>query len=171
MRKSTVVKSVFTIVFLIAVMSSAGWAQKFPPAFAGYRTKVEKARVRSIDFKKYPDARTYRTRLTAGLAEGVNFAGHFIIVGWGCGTGCTNAGIIDGRNGRVIWPEEFFNVDATYGDNYSDIQLDFRKNSRLLIIHGRPGSGNDSGSTEPVGDHYFVWNGSSFRKIATVPKR
>ena len=77
-------------------------------------------------------------RLTEALRNGVNFSGHFIVAGWGCGTGCTNAAVIDTFTGKIDWPEQFYNVDATYGDGYSDVQLDFKKNSRLLIVHGCP---------------------------------
>lgn len=156
--------------FLIIVTVLTASAQKKLPAFSQYPAQVEKARITKIDFRKYPEARTYKTRLSSGLIQGVNFAGHFVIVGWGCGTGCTNAAVIDTRSGRVIWPNEFANVDATYGDGYSDIQIDFRKNSRLLIIHGRPGSFNENDPLPVSGDHYFIWNGARFRKVLTVEK-
>jgi hypothetical protein len=140
------------------------------PSFSRYRVAVEKPRITKIDFRKNPDARTYRTRLSEALRGGVNFAGRYIIAGWGCGTGCTNAAVIDTRTGKIHWPEEFYNVDASYGDGYSDKQLDFRKDSRLLIIHGRPGSSNESGPAGPAGDYYFEWRGNRFRPLKIVPK-
>lgn len=141
------------------------------PKFSQYEATVEKARITKIDFKKNADARTYRTRLTEALRGGVNFAGHYIIAGWGCGTGCTNAAVIDARSGKIHWPEELYNVDASYGEGYSDVQLDFRRNSRMLIIHGRPGTANESGPSGPMGDHYFEWRGDRFKRLAVVPKQ
>jgi hypothetical protein len=46
-------------------------------------------------------------------------------------------------NGDVIG-RPIRNVDATYGDGYSDEQLEFTKSSRLLIIHGVPGSKSEN---------------------------
>jgi hypothetical protein len=154
----------------IAVTSVTMSAAQKVPKFSGYPAKVEKPRITKIDFKKNPDARTYKTRLSEGLREGINFAGHFVIVGWGCGTGCTNAAVIDTFTGKVHWPEEFYNVDARYPDEYSDVQLDFRKNSRLLIIHGRPGTANENGYSGPAGDYYFEWRNNRLQLLKSVPK-
>ncbi len=140
------------------------------PRFSSYSATVEKPKVKSIDFKKNPDARTFRTRLTYAFGRGVNFAGHYIVAGWGCGTGCTNAAIIDARNGNVFWPDQFMNIDASYGDGYSEKQLDFRKNSRLLIIHGRPGSRDENAPVKPSGDHYYEWKNNRFRLLKVIPK-
>ena len=156
------------IVVLALAVAASGQAV---PKFSQYTATVEKVRITKIDFKKNADARTYRARLTEALRGGVNFAGRYIIAGWGCGTGCTNAAVIDGRSGKIYWPEEFHNVDASYGDGYSDIQLDFRKNSRMLIIHGRPGTSNESGPSGPTGDYYFEWRGDRFRRLKVVPKQ
>jgi hypothetical protein len=158
-----------TIVLLILATGTLA-AQKLP-RFSTFPARVEKPRITRINFKQNPDAAAYRTRLSEGLKRGVNFAGHFVIVGWGCGTGCTNAGIIDTFTGKVLWPEQFYNVDATYGDGYSDVQLDFRKNSRLLIIHGRPGTKNENGYDGPSGDYYYEWRNNRFRLLKSVPKK
>jgi hypothetical protein len=155
----------FMLVLLFSVFAGAQGV----PKFGQYKVAVEKPRIKKIDFKKNPDARAYRTRLTGALGRGVNFAGRYVVAGWGCGTGCTNAAVIDTRTGTIYWPEEFFNVDASYGTGYSDIQLDYRKNSRLLIIHGRPGTRNESGPSGPEGDYYFEWRGNRFHLIRTIP--
>jgi len=160
----------FALFVVMCVPALVAGAQGKPPTFSRYSVKVENARIKTIDFKKNPDARTYKTRLIHGLEGGVNFAGHYIIVGWGCGTGCTNAAVIDTFTGKIYWPEEFYNVDATYGDSYSDVQIDFKKDSRLMIIHGRPGVRDERGSTAPSGDHYFEWRNERFRYVTVVPK-
>jgi hypothetical protein len=47
-------------------------------------------------------ARMYRTRLREAARERPNFAGHFIVATWGCGTECVEGVIIDARTGRVF---------------------------------------------------------------------
>src|SRR5436190_805590 len=116
MREFPIMLRSLALFLMICVPAFAARAQSKPPRFSQYPVTIEKARIKAIDFKKNPDARTYKTRLIHGLEGGVNFAGHYIIVGWGCGTGCTNAAVIDTFNGNIYWPQEFYNVDATYGD-------------------------------------------------------
>ncbi len=163
-------RSIWLILLLFVLVAAVSAQRARVPKFSQYPAAVERVRARGVDFRHSKGAATYRTRLNEGFGRGVNFAGHYIIVGWGCGTGCTNAAVIDGRTGKVIWPEEFYNVDASYGEGYSDVQLDFRKNSRLLIIHGRPGSAKESGPTAPMGDHYFEWRNNHFRLLKVVKK-
>src|SRR4051812_2968655 len=59
------------------------------PARGIYKGPV--ARVR-LDSKK---ARMFRTRLREDSRGGPNFAGHYTVVIWGCGTGCAQMGVVD----------------------------------------------------------------------------
>ena len=52
----------------LALLTGLAAAQKVP-RFAEYSTKVERPRITSIDFKKNPDARTYRTPPHGGVEE------------------------------------------------------------------------------------------------------
>jgi hypothetical protein len=166
MRKY-ILPSILLLIFSISVSGQPGRV----PKFNQYPAVVEKARVKSINFQRNPSALTFRTRLSEAIAGGVNFAGHYIVTGWGCGTGCTNAAIIEARTGDVIWPDQFMNIDASYGDGYSDEQIEYKKNSRLLIIHGRPGSKNENAKIPPSGDHYYEWRGNRLHLLKSVPKK
>jgi len=172
MRKFGLMKKIVLIIAATLGLASGMSGQTAKtPSFAKYPAIVEKARVKAINFKRNPDARIFRTRLSEALAGGVNFAGHYIVTGWGCGTGCTNAAIIEARTGDVIWPDQFANIDASYGEGYSNEQLEFKKNSRLLIIHGRPGSRNENAKIPPSGDHYYEWKGNRLHLLRSVPKK
>ncbi len=39
--------------------------------------------------------RSYRTQIREGAAKGPNFAGHYTIAEWGCGSSCVSIAIID----------------------------------------------------------------------------
>lgn len=141
------------------------------PTFGQYPAKVERARARSIDFKRNPDARTFRTRLTEALSGGVNFAGHYAVAGWGCGTGCISGAIIDTRTGNVFWPEQFGGIGVWYGkDDYADEPVKYHKNSRLLVIVGVPGV-KEGQPDKPSGEYYYEWVNNSLRLIKFIPKK
>jgi hypothetical protein len=139
------------------------------PAFSAYAVSVEKARVRAIDFKASPDAKSFRTRLSAAIKEGVNFAGHYIVVGWGCGTGCISGAIIDAKNGRVYWPIQFYAMATGIdGNDYVDKPVEYRKNSRLLILRGSPGV-KDNDPEKPSGEYYYEWRNNDLRLVKLIP--
>src|SRR5258708_19850026 len=45
--------------------------------------------------------RWYRTMIRRGAAKGPNFAGHYTIATWGCGTSCVSITIIDPQDAIV----------------------------------------------------------------------
>src|SRR5919109_618999 len=54
-----------------------------------------------VQFASADYGQMYRTKLGEGAATGPNFAGHFTVVTWGCGTGCQIAAIVDARTGQL----------------------------------------------------------------------
>ena len=100
-----------------------------------------------------PSARHFRTVLLAGAAKGPNFAGHFTIVTWGCGTQCLSYAILNARTGRV------------YGDTSLDFSChepEFRRNSALVVQQPATGTGS---SCSGARTQYFQWTGESFAEI------
>lgn len=160
------------LAFIMACFT-AGLAFGQNPTFGRYPAKVERAKARAIDFRNSPGASTFRTRLREALKGGVNFAGHYILTGWGCGTGCTNGAVIDARTGRVYFPKELAGVAVWFGrgpdENFDTFE--FRKDSRLLIIRGIAGPMEED--TEDVmskqGTYFYQWIGTRFRLIKFVP--
>lgn len=140
--------------------------------FRSYPATVEKKQARSIKFKRDAGARTMRTRLTEALAGGVNFAGHYIVAGWGCGTGCISAAVIDARNGNVYWPLPLYALASGLkpDGNYVDEPIAYRKGSRLLIITGSPGV-RDNEKEKPSGRYFYEWRDNDLRLIKYVPFR
>src|SRR5438552_2640156 len=75
-----------------------------------------------------PEERRFRTVLREGAQEGPNFAGHYTVVEWGCGTECWQAAIIDTETGRVFPPP----LKGGFG-YFQSSWLHFQLRSRLLI--------------------------------------
>jgi hypothetical protein len=155
---------VVVLVVLAAAVFAAG--QRSAPQFNQYAVPVERARARNIDFKRSPGASSFRTRLSEGLRRGVNFAGHYVVVGWGCGTGCISGAIVDARDGRVYWPDQFHAMaTATTETGYVDEPVQYKQNSRLLIINGIPGQAADDDPQHPQGIYYYEWRGNRLSKV------
>jgi hypothetical protein len=48
-----------------------------------------------------PADRLFRSQIRDGAAKGPNFAGHYSIVKWGCGSQCVSFAVVDAKNGEV----------------------------------------------------------------------
>ncbi len=172
------------LLILAAVLlsfSSIAFGQKVP-TFSQYRTAVDKKRVITVDLKSHKDARMFRTNLRNAAKGGVNFAGHYVLTGWGCGTNCSQWAIIDARNGRVYFPKQFAGVGFGFcelpenalpkdapGIGDEDAGPIYAKaNSRLVILTGYPGGGLDDEKVK-CGNYFYEWNGTSLKQIKLVP--
>ncbi|MCH7605350.1 hypothetical protein IID24_05175 [Patescibacteria group bacterium] len=82
--------------------------------------------VAEVDFKTNPAADEFRTIIRGGVADGPNFAGHYRIVTWGCGSPCHRSAIIDVKSGEIV----IFDVggESHFGSAY-------QANSNLLILN------------------------------------
>jgi len=84
----------------LGVQSAVGQERK--PEFRDY-SMVSRFRgvAAQVIISSQSGARYYRTRLREGARKGPNFAGHFTIVTWGCGSDCYDIAVVDARTGRV----------------------------------------------------------------------
>lgn len=103
------------------------------PQFGDYPVKEiykgRAARVR-LDSSK---ARMFRTRLREDSRSGPNFAGHYTVVIWGCGTGCAQMGVVDAKTGKVYFPPVEWMDIPDMEDEQSRGKF-FRLDSKLLVI-------------------------------------
>ncbi|MDX5418046.1 MAG: hypothetical protein LPK07_02145 [Hymenobacteraceae bacterium] len=80
-------------------------------------------RLAPLDLSSHAEARTYRTALSRGLKQGVNFAGRYTVVTVGCGTSCQQHFVIDRQSGKIM-----DKLQSSVGASYS-------ADSRLFIIN------------------------------------
>jgi len=118
--------------------------------------------------------RMFRSRLTQWAKESPNFAGHYILATWGCGTDCTQISIIDARSGRIFHPPGVttnvaVNVHRSLlegGDLWhAGGAIKFKPDSRLLVLIGMPEE-----RVENRGVSYYVWENNKLRRIRFAPK-
>lgn len=74
---------------------------------------------------------------SARSSLGPNFAGHYRIVTWGCGSACLELAIVDLENGRVHFPGKL-KRDDYQGVRDGTEPFNFRKDSALLVVAGSP---------------------------------
>ena len=112
------------------------------------------------------ETRMFRTRIAQWAKETPNFAGHYILATWGCGTDCTQIAIIDAQTGRVYHPQGVStNVSVNVHDALVGQTLVFQQDSRLLRIIGMPEE-----RSEERGVSYYLWENNRLRRIRFVLK-
>jgi hypothetical protein len=142
-----------------------------PPRFEQYPVRgIYSGPLARPDVRSLARSRMFRTMIRQGAKSGVNFAGHYSIVSWGCGMGCRGLAVVDAVSGKVHHPANLLAVD---NDNIDFDELTkndeelvrFRPDSRLLIVIGGI-------NEEPArrGISYFVWENDRLKRIRFVPK-
>lgn len=145
------------------------------PSFATYPVAAPKsAQIAKLDLKSNPVAREYRTVLRQELAQGPNFAGHYRLAAWGCGSSCTMFAVIDTNTGRITTPSGFSHTSGVYfgvddrnafpGSQSDAWLLAFRKDSRLLVVLGDL---DEDESRE--GAFYFALENQQLKLVHTTP--
>jgi hypothetical protein len=116
--------------------------------------------------------RYYRTRYREQAALGPDFAGHYKIVIWGCGSNCDVASIVDEQTGRIYEPFPFeLNVPVRAADGSQYQGFNRRLDSSLLIVGGCPETGSvDDPRTDKCFTTYYKWQNHrliSLKRIST----
>lgn len=116
------------------------------PKFADYPvTKIYRGAPAKPILSK--EQRGFRTRIREGAKAEVQFAGHYTVVGIGCGTSCSFFYVVDSISGKVFngfqvtdplrWLDEHESADIK--------RIEFHPNSRLLKVNGCFGEDGDCG--------------------------
>jgi hypothetical protein len=152
--------SAFAVASVLAqpVQAQQGWA----PAAADYPAVQVPVGLKSEPIINSPAKAYFRTRLREGSNQGTNFGGHYALLQWGCGDGCTTFFIVDELNGRVYEPG--YNLTAPKSGADETVGFHYRPDSRLLVMEGC--HGNSAGS---CGKYYMLWTGSKLETLDREP--
>lgn len=99
------------------------------PKFEDYPVRIEDQYSKnpvSVNFVGSKLDGNYQTMIRKSMARGVNFAGQYVIVEWGCGVSCQNHALINAKTGKIVAS----GLESSYG-------AEFKKDSTLLIINPR----------------------------------
>jgi hypothetical protein len=176
------------ILFALAALVANAHAQKRPGAKHADLMKVEATR-ESPRFGDYPvkevyrgriapvvldtkRARMFRSRLREDSRAGVNFAGHYTVVFWGCGTGCAQVAVVDAKTGRVYWPPlEYTDIpdrpeDGEDAATAAARHPNFRPDSKLLVLTRNHYDGRGSYTA-----YYYLFDRNRFRLLRQAEER
>ena len=117
--------------------------------------------------------RMFRTQLTNAARDLPNFAAHYRIAYWGCGSNCSAGALVDLQTGDVFPPplakangngwERWIMCTACFDGANDEFHLD----SRLMIV--RCGLNYSERLAKNVPDvYYFVWEDSRFRQLLHI---
>ena len=154
-RKMKLLLLIFITLFAHSLTRTVS-AQTPLPKFTDYPVSETFARKNARVVLTQND-RVYQTRLReVARDQRPNFAGHYILTIWGCGTSCVMGAVIDAKTGRVHWWD--FSVccwGSDVDDKWGPIQV--RLNSRLIIF-----SGARNEKDGDIGTHFYKFEQGKF---------
>jgi hypothetical protein len=100
-----------------------------PYKFSAFEVPVFRGKLAPPNFKTDTAAWLYRTQIREQCkSEGINFAGHFTIVKWGCGSNCLDMAIVDRINGKISYSKVLTSNDEPF------YTIAYQKNSNIVIM-------------------------------------
>ena len=118
-----------------------------------------------LDLKSHPIGLEFKTVISDAYKQGPNFAGHYTVVIWGCGTSCQEFTIIDDLTGKIYGDyitEKLTDGNLSYG-------LDFNIKSSLLVINS-PDSPERDADSESYPARYYQWGNNRLLPLAVDNK-
>ena len=186
-------------VLLLGALAMSAWAQSPsvpPPRFEDYPVKEIFKGTPARPVLATTEELRFRTVIRQGVTKGwgvvdaatgkemprpgPNFAGHYVLITWGCGSPCLMAAIVDAVTGRVYpMPYDHDRPGHSYFQvpwEFPATPLDYRLDSRLLIaniceaevaLHLGAQVGYQS---QNCGPHYFLMGNDELTLIHRVLK-
>jgi len=170
---------------LLAFLAGCAWAQpdsaalpRFEdyPAGAILTATPVAPNLTTLERRYADEIRDQYEVIRDGQQRGPNFAGHFIVIQWGCGAPCMRMAIVDARNGDVHHPPISINgIGARsfdlplliFRDSVAqNPEVQFRPNSNLMIIKATP---NNLARNPLAYTYYFLWRQNRWTLRRRVP--
>jgi hypothetical protein len=125
--------------------------------FEQYPAKFEETNTSKKPILSTKVTKRYKTVITQASTLPANFAGHYRVATWGCGTDCRGFAIINKHTGATYTLPGVDYIAGVPGND--EDRLQYKENSRLFIITGLL---ND----ETEGKFYYLWEGERLKLIS-----
>lgn len=150
-------------IFLFASAANV-LAQKQVPQFKNYPAG-EVFRGKNAPVKLTRADMLFRTRLRYAAKQKPNFAGHYVLNFWGCGTECLSGAAVDVKTGKVVWVD--FSICCWQHYREDDFEpVKFRLDSNLIEFTGLRDEKEDD-----FGRHFYKIQNGQFVFIKTLPDK
>jgi hypothetical protein len=162
--------------FLMIVLVGSMWAQvpaARVPRFEDYPVKELWQTQPPSPKLSTSSERMFRTNLRNAAKEQPNFAGHYRVTYWGCGSNCSAGAVVDLQTGTVFPPplaksgglgwQRWIDCPACFDGANNE----FHSDSRLMIV--RCGLNYSDRLQKNIPDtYYFLWDGNRFRQLLFI---
>ncbi len=83
-----------------------------------------------------------------GMKAGPNFAGHYALISWGCGSGCAQTGVVNLKTGNFVpLPgDDFIHSFHVAPSAYDFMPSSFSIDSKLFVLIGELGETKENGA-------------------------
>ena len=109
-----------------------------------------------VDFTSNSKGKRYQTIIESKYdSTAINFAAHYVIITWGCGSSCIDGVMVDVRDGKV------YNLPSNKGVSDLGNDVMYFANSVLLKTSFTDTTLKPGTKTRPVKNSYWLWNESS----------
>jgi hypothetical protein len=150
----------FTFLSLFVFVTVANPAAQMP-SFEQYRVAENyKGKVAPPVLSEVQPA--IRAKLKGAARQKPNFAGHYILLTWSCGSECLTGCVIDATTGHIyMLPVSLccWNPDGVQTEN----PIEFHRDSKLIIFKG-----GRNGKACDWGQHYYQFDKGQFELIKTT---
>ena len=103
---------------------------EFSYKFSSFNTPVYKGILAKPNFKTDPPALQFRTQIKNQCrSDGVNFAGHFTLTHWGCGSNCEEIAIVDRINGKIYYS----NLISLSNSIFYEVK--YKHDSKMIVMN------------------------------------
>ncbi len=136
----------------------------FNKTFEDFNVKIENINSVPIDYNSNKIAKQFKTVISEQYVKGINFAGHYSITEWGCGSNCFETAITDIKTGKVYAGPTSYDVGGVRFDRQ---YIDFRPDSKLIIINPPDSLGfYDQGMFDKPG--YYLWENNKLIRLTAT---
>jgi hypothetical protein len=153
-RNRTRVRNIVLGILVIGV----GWAAGIP-TFGEFDTAEAFNGPAAPPLIRSPAQKKFEAQIRRQSTLPANFAGHYKIAEWGCGSSCVSIAIVNLKTGEVHdGPFSTLGYGSAYTYEGGFEELEYKASSRLLVVRGCPEDKN-------CGTYYFEWKGNHFERL------